>query len=243
MIPKSSSIISNADERSSLLARDVTATMDATASPTLESIEQGYGTQDGKGNVGGAIYITSDANSVEGINSKATSDTVSSITNVTNVESSTTITAEESQEVNKATFNKKHTWLIPFFINIFLACASFSIVMPTLTAYILHINAPLAFLPWVVSSYSAGEMFGSVVIGHYYEYATKTYDRLGSGPKLSMMLCLSLGVIGSALYASSGWIEDDTAAKYCLLVARLIQGIWTGGQQAVEQGEKCTIFC
>ena len=177
MIPKSSSIISSADERSSLLARDVTATMDVTTTPTLDSIEQGYGTQDGKGNVGGAIYITSDANSVEGINSKATSDTVSSITNT--AESSTIITDEKNQEVNKATINKKHTWLIPFFINIFLACASFSIVMPTLTAYILHINAPLAFLPWVVSSYSAGEMFGSVVIGHYYEYATKTYDRLG----------------------------------------------------------------
>ena len=117
--------------------------------------------------------------------------------------------------------------------------------MSSLTPYILDIGAPLAFLPWVVSSYPVGQMFGSIVIGYFYEYATKTYETIGRGPRLSMMLCISLGVIGSAMYAMAGWVEDEDVAKYCLLLARLIQGLWTGGQQTVEQGifHCCTLCC
>eukprot|EP00581_Thalassiosira_minuscula_P018614 CAMPEP_0183733914 /NCGR_PEP_ID=MMETSP0737-20130205/42400_1 /TAXON_ID=385413 /ORGANISM="Thalassiosira miniscula, Strain CCMP1093" /LENGTH=521 /DNA_ID=CAMNT_0025967281 /DNA_START=168 /DNA_END=1733 /DNA_ORIENTATION=+ len=131
--------------------------------------------------------------------------------------------------------NRSESWMIPFFVNIFLACASFSIVMPSLAPYILDIGAPLVFLPWVVSSYSIGEMFGSVAIGYMYEVLTKTCKTAGRGPRWSMMLCIFLGVVGSAMYAMAGWVTDEEAAKYCLLIARLIQGVWTGGQQAVEQ--------
>lgn len=215
------------DELSSLLSSQYTDTAAAMGSP-LDSIENGYGT---------STANDTDTKSESGIISYATSETTcASSISAANVVSSTLSTiADEEDTNNDTTETKQHTWLIPFFINIFLACASFSIVMPSLTVYILHCNAPLDFLPWVVSAYSIGEMIGSVAIGHYYEYATKTYDRLGHGPKLSLMLCMSLGVIGSAMYSAAGWIGDDTGAKYCLLFARLIQGLWTGGQQTVEQ--------
>lgn len=129
------------------------------------------------------------------------------------------------------------SWLLPFFVNIFLSCASFSIVMPTLPSYMLDMKAPLAFLPWVVSSYSLGEMLGSLLIGMFYEHATKNFKTVGSGPRVSMMLCIGMGVVGSFMYSLAGWVENGNAAKYCLLGARLVQGLWTGGQQAVEQGE------
>jgi hypothetical protein len=107
-----------------------------------------------------------------------------------------------------------HSWLVPFFVNIFLACASFSIVMPSLAPYLLQIGAPLSFLPWVVSSYSIGEMIGSAAIGLFYEYATKTCRVEGRGPRISLLLCACIGIIGSASYAAAGWIEDDTMLHY-----------------------------
>ena len=212
------------DETSSLLSNDITTAMKS-PSP-LDNLELGYGTT--------SSNDTTDL--ISDTKSTSTSETCSSTTDEVAVSSNADEdnTQEEDDDI---IINKRHKWLLPFFINIFLACASFSIVMPSLTSYILHINAPLDFLPWVVSTYSAGEMLGSVAIGHYYEYATKTYRTIGLGPKSSLMICMSLGVVGSAFYVSAGWIKDKSVAKYCLLGARFIQGMWTGGQQSVEQGK------
>lgn len=143
----------------------------------------------------------------------------------------------QSKRTESIVSGEEHTWLIPFFINIFMACASFSIVMPSLAPYILEIGAPLSFLPWVVSFYSVGEMIGSIFIGYFYEFATKEFRTPGRGPRLSIILSIFLGIWGSMMYAVAGWIEDEISARYCLLFGRLIQGVWTGGQQAVEQGE------
>jgi len=217
------------DETSSLLSNDTTTVM---KSSPLDNIELGYGTSSPN------ITATDLILDTKTVTSSSTSETDTVTTDEAVVSSKDEDNTPEDDDI----INKKHKWLLPFLINIFLACASFSIVMPSLTSYILHINAPLDFLPWVVSTYSAGEMFGSVAIGHYYEYATKTYDKIGLGPKSSLMICMSLGVVGSALYVSAGWIQDTTIAKYCLLGARFIQGMWTGGQQSVEQGKICTNF-
>ena len=162
MVPHPSSGIS--DETSSLL-HSCNGDM---GSPPPNDIENGYGTPQRK-------------NKVE---RSATPETVTL--------STYEVSNDDDETHDNETINKRHLWLLPFFVNIFLACASFSIVMPSLAPYILDIGAPLAFLPWVVSSYSVGEMFGSVAIGHYYEHATKTYKTLGRGPKLSMMICIQM---------------------------------------------------
>ena len=81
--------------------------------------------------------------------------------------------------------------------------------MPSLAPYLLNIGVPLSFLPWIVSSYSVGEMLGAIAIGHFYEYAGKTFETVGLGPRISMMLCIMLGIIGSALYSVAGWIENE----------------------------------
>lgn len=217
MLPQSSATVgSDADERSTLLPTRRSSSDGVEMEPTLDTIEAGYGAS-------------------EKCSGYATSDTSSSLTN--DPESSSKVgEADEESPSDEERIARRHTWLLPFFANIFLACASFSIVMPSLAPYILDIGAPLAFLPWVVSSYSVGEMFGSVAIGHFYEYSAKTFETPGRGPRVSMMLCILLGVVGSAMYAVAGWIDDVVVAKYCLLLARLVQGVWTGGQQAIEQG-------
>jgi hypothetical protein len=152
--------------------------------------------------------------------------------------------AASNGDEDRAPTNEKQShgsFLLPFFVNIFLACASFSIAMPSLSPYILEMGVPLAFLPWVVSIYSLGEMLGSVAIGYLYEYATSSGYKAGRGPRFTLMLCMILGIIGSFLYVVAGWVENKNVAKSCLGAATLLQGIWTGGQQTVEQGKKCAL--
>lgn len=147
-----------------------------------------------------------------------------------------TAVQSSSRADDQANYNRRHTWMLPFLFNIFLACASFSIVMPTLAPYVLDVGAPLSFLPWVVSSYSVGEMVGSVALGAFYEHAVKNCRVAGRGPRLSLAVSISLGIAGSAGYAAAGWVGGGWAARACLVAARFVQGLWTGGQQAIEQG-------
>eukprot|EP00986_Skeletonema_menzelii_P000596 scaffold162_cov143-Skeletonema_menzelii.AAC.15 len=141
---------------------------------------------------------------------------------------------EESQRSDEV-MKKKHTWLMPFFVNIFLACASFSIVMPSLSPYLIEVGASMSYLPRAVASYSIGEMIGSVAIGSFYEYTTRTFA-LGRGPRISMIMSILFGIVGSALYASAGWIDGNRyIAQYFIVAGRFLQGAWTGGQQAIEQ--------
>lgn len=159
-----------------------------------------------------------------------TSCSTTTTTIMTNGSSSDDDESQRSGEI----VEKRHSWLLPFFVNIFFACASFSIVMPSLSPYLLEVGAPMSCLPWAVASYSVGEMIGSVAIGSFYEFATKTYA-LGRGPRLSMIMCICFGIVGSLLYAFAGWVENDFVAKNFIVAGRFFQGVWTGGQQAVEQ--------
>ena len=147
---------------------------------------------------------------------------------------------KKATKCNSMQSNKQnhHSWLIPFFVNIFLGCVSFSIVQPSLVGYLNQIGAPLSYLPWVVSSYSIGEMLGSIAIGSFYEYAVKSFKVLGRGPRYSLLICALFGIVGSAFYAFAGWIEETDIARYFILIGRILQGISTGGRQAVEQGMK-----
>eukprot|EP00956_Cyclotella_meneghiniana_P006944 scaffold9368_cov22-Cyclotella_meneghiniana.AAC.3 len=78
-------------------------------------------------------------------------------------------------------------------------------------------------------------MLGSVVIGSFYEYAVKSFKVLGRGPRCSLLMSLLFGFVGSAMYATAGWMEDTIVAISCIISGRVLQGIWTGGQQAVER--------
>uniref|UniRef100_A0A6U4JKV3 Major facilitator superfamily (MFS) profile domain-containing protein n=1 Tax=Phaeomonas parva TaxID=124430 RepID=A0A6U4JKV3_9STRA len=130
----------------------------------------------------------------------------------------------------KEKLQKQHKWLPTFFFNIFFACVSFSIIMPSLAPYIMQMGAPLDFLPWVVAVYSGGEILGSLVFGWIYE---KSFQVLpgGQGPRLSMISCIVVGLVGSAMYVVADWIESP----WLVFWARGVQGLWTGGQQCIEQ--------
>jgi MFS family permease len=141
---------------------------------------------------------------------------------------------DEESQYSDEVMEKRHAWLLPFFVNIFLACASFSIVMPSLSPYLLEVGASMSYLPWAVASYSVGEMIGSIAIGSFYEFATHTFA-LGVGPRYSMIMCIFFGLVGSGLYTAAGWVESSSMAEFFIVAGRFLQGVWTGGQQAIEQ--------
>jgi len=166
-----------------------------------------------------------------GTASKSTVASSSDITISTLAESPSN---DAESQCSDEVMNKRHAWLLPFFINIFLACASFSIVMPSLSPYLLEVGASMSYLPWVVASYSIGEMIGSLAIGNFYEFATHAFS-LGRGPRYSMIMCICFGIVGSTLYASAAWVDSSYTAQYFIVAGRFLQGVWTGGQQAIEQ--------
>ena len=50
-----------------------------------------------------------------------------------------------------------------------------------------------------------------------------------------MLLCLFLGLAGSSAYFAAGFLPAAVPAYVVALAGRFAQGLWTGGQQTVEQ--------
>lgn len=117
-----------------------------------------------------------------------------------------------------------YSWKIIFYLNVFLACVSFSIVLPSLWPYLQRFDADENFLAAVLAIYSIGEFLGSIVWGYVYN---------ASSMKFSLYTCISAGFIGSLLYSFGGYFL--TWGQWLVFLGRFIQGLWTGGQQAIEQ--------
>ena len=143
------------------------------------------------------------------------------------------IESNNSTQSNK----REHPWLMPFLVNIFLAYASYSIVQPSLAPYLIQIGIPESYLPWTIFMYNIGGVFGSVM-GLFYDYATRICKVEGRGAKISLLLCPLIGLVGSALYACAGWLDDVNVAKWLILIGRFLVGFWRSGQTSVEQGEE-----
>lgn len=117
-----------------------------------------------------------------------------------------------------------YSWKIIFYLNVFLACVSFSIVLPSLWPYLQRFEADENFLALVLAIYSIGEFLGSIVWGYVYN---------ASSMKFSLYTCITAGFIGSLLYSFGGYFLGW--GKWLVFLGRFIQGLWTGGQQAIEQ--------
>ena len=114
--------------------------------------------------------------------------------------------------------------------------------MPSLWLYLRSLHAEEGFYAWVVAVYSVGEAVGSVAIGSF-------SNRIGA--KVSLLLTAAISLVGASAYAlagplyaaSRGGVEPSSGvdphgfnpAPWTVLFGRLLQGIGSGGQQAVEQ--------
>jgi len=127
----------------------------------------------------------------------------------------------------KAKYKKleySYSWKAIFYLNVFLACVSFSIVLPSLWPYLEKFGADENFLALVLATYSIGEFFGAIIWGYIYN---------ASSMKFSLYSCIAAGFIGSIVYSMGGYFIPW--GKWLVFAGRFIQGLWTGGQQAIEQ--------
>ena len=123
-------------------------------------------------------------------------------------------------------------WQLIFFVNVFFACISFSIVMPSLFLYLSTMGASAQFYAVVVAAYSVGEALGSLTLGPLSN---------AIGTKRTLQLCAMISLSGSISYALADAVNrtaatsDESWGPMVVLIARLLQGIGSGGQQTVEQ--------
>lgn len=118
-----------------------------------------------------------------------------------------------------------YNFLYFFYLNAFLSCVSFSIVMPSIWKYVQFHGGSEYFLALVLLIYSMGEFIGALGVGYLHNLIST---------KATLILSTSFGVIGSVIYFLSDTVEDNYAL-WGIFTARLLQGLWTGGHQAVEQ--------
>ena len=74
---------------------------------------------------------------------------------------------------------------------------SFSIILPSLQPYLARNGASSYFYGSTVAIYSVGEMIGAMLFGKVYERMTVAYE---SGAKATLLMCIALGMVGSAMY-------------------------------------------
>ena len=116
----------------------------------------------------------------------------------------------------------KWEWI--FFANVFMACVSFSVVMPSLWLYISSLGATRTFYATVVASYSIGEAIGSVTLGALSNFCST---------KTTLACCALISLSGALSYALADFVFvaiSPNAAPAVVLAARLLQGIGSGGQ-------------
>jgi Major Facilitator Superfamily len=122
-------------------------------------------------------------------------------------------------------------WKAVMYAAVFLSCVSFAIVMPSLWPYLTSLSATRPFLAWVVAGYSVGEALGAVAFGTVAAASTRR----------AMVAATLLGAAGSLLYVLAP-TAGAGAGGAAVLAGRLLQGMWTGGAQAVQQGHLAKVL-
>jgi MFS family permease len=116
-------------------------------------------------------------------------------------------------------WRSKYNFIWIFQNNVFCSCVHFSIVMPSIYAYVVKHGGSDYFFASVLFIYSLGELLGSLLFGYIHNYlATRTTMQSG----------LSLGLIGSVMYFTADYV-GGTAALVLIFLARMLQGLWSGG--------------
>ena len=133
-------------------------------------------------------------------------------------------TAEYSQLKEKyETLEHSYKWKFVLCLNIFLTWASFSIVLPSLWLYLNTFHVDENFLALVLCTYSLGELIGAFIWGYIYNARSM---------KFALYTSVATGLIGSIVYFMGAY---SSRGEWLVLFGRLLQGLWTGGQQTIEQ--------
>ncbi|GAB5356605.1 hypothetical protein AAMO2058_000303900 [Amorphochlora amoebiformis] len=109
-------------------------------------------------------------------------------------------------------------WQAFVYMNVFLACSSFSCALPTIEPYLQELGA-VGFWAYAVSIYSVGQFIASPIWG----YLCSVYRS-----ENTLYASLLIGIIGGFLYATA-------QSGMVILIARLLIGLYTGSQEACHR--------
>jgi len=109
-------------------------------------------------------------------------------------------------------------WQAFVYINVFLACSSFSCALPTIEPYLAELGA-LGYWAYAVAIYSVGQFVASPTWG----YLCSVYRS-----ENTLYASLIIGVIGGYMYATA-----STGVE--ILIARVLIGLYTGSQEACHR--------
>ena len=130
--------------------------------------------------------------------------------------------------------NSEQSWrsyypfLFLFNFNLFFSCSFYGLVLPEAWIFIDRHKKEDELLAYVLSSFSIGEILGALFFGCYVDYILT---------KCSLLLSLLIGLAGSILSFCVHFFNYTPSKSnfMLLLLSRLLQGIWNGGFQAIEQ--------
>jgi len=109
-------------------------------------------------------------------------------------------------------------WQAFVYMNVFLACSSFSCALPTIEPYLEKLGA-LPLWAYAVAIYSVGQFLASPIWG----YLCSIYRS-----ENTLYASLLIGIVGGLLYATA-----RTGVE--ILIARLLIGLYTGSQEACHR--------
>lgn len=98
----------------------------------------------------------------------------------------------------KENWRKEYGFLSVFYFNVFIASASFSIVLPSLWPYLNSFDLPEIYLAIVLFAFSFGEATGALAFGH-------THNKLST--KTTLFIVMGIGLAGSILYFLASYFE------------------------------------
>lgn len=133
--------------------------------------------------------------------------------------------AQESEDFES--IRKVPPWLLVFFSNMFFGCAGFSIVLPTLWAYLRAMKGTPEVLACAVAMYSIGEGLGGLVCG-------QLLGRYPSSSKRILMSSMCIGLIAAVLYSVAELFGNEVG-KQVVLATRFFSGFDNGARQTLQQ--------
>jgi MFS family permease len=132
--------------------------------------------------------------------------------------------------LSQRSWRTHYPFLFLFYFNVFCSCASYALVLPAIWMFLEDSGDQDNIVAYILAAFSVGEVLGAIVFGCLRDvFSTKK----------TLLITLFLGLLGSVFgilsLFNTLYMSDPHFKMLAILISRLLQGIWNGGEQAVEQ--------
>lgn len=126
---------------------------------------------------------------------------------------------------SRESWRTHYPFILLFYFNVFSSCVSYALVLPVIWLYLESSESQEHLVVYILSSFSFGEVLGAMIFGFLSDkFSTKS----------TLLTTLFIGLFGIILsLIATFWHPSFKIPIIC--AARFFQGMWNGGEQAVEQ--------